>query len=460
MKKIITGVILIAFLWILIGCEPTYQPPINNGNDDELDASELAILYLEQRKSFDYFWETTNHADGSPGYGLSRDRWPGNTNIASIASVGFALAAYVVGADEGWIDFDEGFERADKTMDTLLSLERINGFYYHFVHMQTGTREWESEISIIDTALMLMGGIAAGEYFGGTVKTKIKEIYDGVNWPWYLNNSNQMFRMGYKPETGFSGHWDHMAEQLIMYVLAAGSFTNSLSAIPYNVIMTVSNNNYKGTYTSTSNPELSVTTPFHYSFNGSLFQHQFSQGFIDFRNLIDPNGVNWHENAKLATQANYAYVQDQSHNFLTYSEFSWGLSASDGPGEYNAYGARPAKSNVHNGTIAPYAAMASINYLPKLVGQTAVYYYTEVEGLWGTYGFKDAYNLGPVNPASFPNLANQTPWMGSDVIGIDKGITLMMISNYKSGVIWENVMKNSNIQAGLTILGFQTPETD
>src|SRR5690606_16737427 len=155
----------------------------------------------------------------------------------------------------------------------------------------------------------------------------------------------------------------------------------------------------------------------------------------DLRDLHDQNGVNWFENAVFATRANYAFVQDNTHLYKTYSELSWGLAASDGPGEYNAYGAKPAKNNVHNGTIAPYAALASINYLPKLVGKTAVHYYTEVSGLFGTYGFKDAYNLGPVNPESFPILAGKTPWVASDYIGIDKGITLIMLANFKNQVI-------------------------
>src|SRR5690606_14230574 len=225
---------------------------------------------------------------------------------------------------------------------------------------------------------------------------------------------------------------------------------------PYSIIMTIQNAQYKGTYTSTTNPELSVTTPFYYSYNGSLFQHQFSQGFLDLRQKVDENGVNWFENGRLATLANYAYTQDVSHLYKTYGKYSWGLSAADGPGEYNAYGGKPAKNNTHNGTIAPYAAIASINYAPKLVGKTAVHFFSEVDGLVGEYGFKDSFNLGPVNPEQFPNIAAKTPWVASDYIGIDKGITLIMIANYKNSIIWNEVMKNDYIKAGLTVLGFKT----
>ena len=218
--------------------------------------------------------------------------------------------------------------------------------------------------------------------------------------------------------------------------------------------MSISKSDYTGKYISTKNPDLSVNENFIYSFNGSLFQHQFSQSFIDFRNIEDKDGVNWFNNAVLATKANYAFVQDNADKYKIYSEFSWGLSASDGPGEYNAYGARPAKSNTHNGTIAPYAALASINYLPEIVGKTALHF-SNVEGLTGKYGFFDAYNLGPVDDNYNPNIASKTPWIAPDYIGIDKGVTLNMISNYKNGLIWEMVMKNDNIQAGLTILGIK-----
>lgn len=451
MKKIILIVLIVFGVLIISGCEK------KEINDDGLTQEEMEVLNLEQRKSFDFFWETTNTKEGSLGYGLSRDRYPGNPNIASIASVGFALSAYVIGADEGFVTKEEASTRVNKTLDTLLRLDHKNGFFFHFLNMETGAREWNSEISVIDTGILLMGAISAAEYFGGEIKDKVQELYDRVNWNWYINSQTKLFYMGYSPETGFSGAWDHMAEQLMLYVLGSGSSTNSISNQHYNIIMNIQKNSYKGIYNSTKNPELSVKEPFYYSFNGSLFQHQFTHAFIDFRDIEDKDGTNWFNNAVLATKANYAYVQDHKDRYKTYSEFSWGLSASDGPGEYNAYGAQPAKSNTHNGTIAPYAAIASINYLPKLVGQTAVHYY-KTEGLWGEYGFIDAYNLGPVNPDQLPNIANKTPWFGKDVIGIDKGVTLIMISNYKNNIIWNQVMKNDNIRAGLSILGYQKTE--
>ena len=314
MKKIIIMIICIGMVGLLVACNNT-----GNNQSENLTISEKEILSLEKRKSFDFFWDLANTNEQDNGYGLIPDRYPTNPSIASIASVGFGLAAYVVGADEGWITFEEGYERVDGTLDMLLRLERIQGFYYHFLNTRTGTRAWNSEISIIDTGILLMGAIAAGEYFGGETKEKVNEIYNTVNWGWYLNNTTNRFYMGYSPETGFSGAWDHISEQLMLYILAAGAQTYSLPKTPYTDLVDYHVKNYKGTYISEKNPDLSVTTPFYYTWNGSLFQHQFSHAFVDFNTYIDPSGINWFENAKLATLANYAYTQDFSHIYKSYS---------------------------------------------------------------------------------------------------------------------------------------------
>lgn len=449
MKKIITIVLIMLSVILLISCDNQEQDL--NG---ELTYSELAVLKEEKKKSFEFFWNEANTIETDNGYGLIPDRYPTNPNIASIASVGYGLAAYVVGVEENWVSYDDAYERVNKTLDTLQRLTRVNGFYYHFLNTRTGAREWNSEISIIDTGILLMGAITAGEYFGGEIKQKVYEIYKDVNWTWYLNPTTKLFYMGYSPESGFSGAWDHVSEQLMLYILAAGAPIHSVSKEVYDKVLEIEMRDYYGNYISTRNPSLSVETKFYYSYNGSLFQHQFSHAFIDFKNYNDPNGINWFENARLATLANYAYVQDFSHIYKSYNESSWGLTASDGPGEYRAYGAKPSKSVTQNGTIAPYGAIASINYTPKLAAKAALNYYNNVEGLWGKYGFKDAYNLGLHDPSLNPSIASKTPWIASDVIGIDKGITLLMLANYDSGIIWEQVMKNDQVKAGLVILGF------
>lgn len=440
----------------LVSACTTTSSTLSSEPSVSLTSSELALLpakealYTEQEKSFNFFWETTTSSPTSAGFGLSRDRWPGNPAIASIASVGFALAAIPSGVEQGYITHQQGYERVLGTLNTLQRMTRVNGFYYHWVNMQTGAREWNSEVSIIDTGLMLAGAIVAAEYFGEEIADLVEDIYLEVDWDWYVNPTMLMFYMGYKPETGFFGGWDHFAEQMILYVLAAGNPSYTYKDSLYKRLKFLSGN-FKRSYTSTSTGE--VVPEFIYTYDGSLFQHQFSHAFIDFQKVLDYQGTDWFENARRATRANYLYTLDHADRYKTYSEVSWGISAGDGPNEYRAYGAQPAKNNTHNGTIVPYAAVASINYL-EYESLMATQHYASIPQLQTRYGFSDAYNLGPVEASYNPTIAALTPWYDPDVLGIDKGITLLMIENYRSALIWDLFMQNTFVQQGLSNLGF------
>lgn len=443
MKKIITTIITITIALVLVSCKPK--------ND------ELKIINEEQKLSFNYLWENTNTIEGSKGYGLVMDR-SSNRSLASIAAVGFSLASIPSGVENGWITRAEGEDRVIKTLTNLTTLERVQGFYYHFINMNSGIHSPGSEVSIIDTGLLIAGAIVAGEYFGGLALDLAMEIYDEINWDFYRNKTTNMFYMSHNPGSGnleFSGAWDHISEQLILYVLSAGSRTYSLNSSMYDLMKDVSKRSYTGNYISTSNPNLSVKENFIYTYNGSLFQYQFSHAFIDFRNIVDKDGTNWHQNSILATKAHYAYVQDESHKYKTYGKDSWGLSAGDIPNGYLALGGLPAKNNTHNGTVMPYAAIASINYLEQ-EAINAANHFKNHPSLWGEYGFKDSFNLGPVDPNYNSIIANLTPWYASDYIGIDKGITILMIENYQSELIWKYFMQNESVQKGLEVLGFTT----
>jgi hypothetical protein len=169
--------------------------------------------------------------------------------------------------------------------------------------------------------------------------------------------------------------------------------------------------------------------------------------------VLDYQGTDWFENAVRATRANYLYTQDFADRYKTYSPVSWGISAGDGPNEYRAYGSQPAIRNSHNGTIVPYAAVASINYL-EMESLLATAHYASIPQLQTTYGFSDAYNLGPVQASYNPTIANLTPWYDPHVLGIDKGITVLMIENYRTELVWHQFMANTRFQTGLTQLGF------
>lgn len=388
------------------------------------------VIEWEMRGAFDFFWEQANTDPTSPGYGLIRDRYPGSEGIASIASVGFGLTAHVIGAEKGYITREQACERVAGTLKTLLSLPREHGFYYHFLDMRTGRRAWQSEVSSIDTAILLMGVLAAGEYCEES-RAKAEEIYTGVDWPWFVDPDRKMFYMAYRPEKGFEGYWDFYAEQLMLYILAAGSPTHPVDPSVY--------------YTFTRHTaKYGEGRSFIHSWFGSLFTYQYSHAWIDFRGLVDRQGVNWFDNSVEATLAHYRFAVAMDEKYLTLGPQAWGLTACDSPHGYEGrYGAPPSgydyKQHLVDDTVAPAGAIGSIIFLPEEAKQAIVYYYS-FERLRGPYGFQDAFNL-------------TENWFAGDVIGIDKGISLLMLANYQNDLVYSVTMKNVYIQNGLERLG-------
>ncbi|MEN3042526.1 MAG: glucoamylase family protein, partial [Fervidobacterium sp.] len=376
-------------------------------------------------------WNETSQTE--KGYGLIIDNTR-HKNIASIASVGFGLSGIPVGIENGWINKNEGKVRALKTLETFLNnVEQKEGFFVHFVYMSNGKRAWHSEVSVIDTALFLMGALTVGEYFGGEVHQLFEEIYSKVNFEWYLDSSKNQFYMGYDYERGFWGNRDRYAEQLIMYFLSVASPTHPVNPSVYDSFQ-----RDVGRY---KNYELIHT------YTGSLFTYQFSHAWIDFRNIVDKNNINWFENSTKASLSNWEYCKDMHSQFKTLHECSWGLTACDSPDGYRGdFGAPPSWNNntqhYVDGTTPPCGAIGSIVFVPEIVEETMKYYYEKVPELWGRYGFKDAYNL-------------DKNWFSDIYIGIDKGITLLMIENYKTGLIWDIVMKNKYMKKALKTLGFK-----
>lgn len=394
------------------------------------------ILDLESQKSFKFFWEEANTDKNSPGFGLIKDRSPSNPDVCSIASVGFGLTAITIGVERHWITYKEAYDRVLGTLDTLINnAEQINGFFYHFLDMNTAKRTRNSEISIIDTAILINGAITVGEYFGGIIKEKAEQIYKRVNWKWYLNPRTNHFYMGYSPEKGFFGAWDWYAEQFMVYFLAAASPT-----FPVNAEVFYDFERAWGAY--------GYYPPIVHTWTGSLFTYQYSFAWFDMRNKIDKEGVNWWENSIIASKSNRQFCIDYSDIYKTFGENSWGLTACDGPNGYKGgYGAPPSgydnRQNFVDGTVPPAGAAGSVIFTPEESIEALNNYYKNHKKLWGKYGFKDAYNLD-VSPE----------WYAEDVIGIDKGITLLMIENYRTGFVWKTFMKNKYIQSGMKKVGF------
>lgn len=342
------------------------------------------ILEKELKGCYDFFNKEINLKKDSSGYGLIRDKSSIYKQIASIASVGYGLASLIIGVEHKWISYEKAYERAEKTLDTFLEvLENDHGFFYHFINMDTGKREWNCEVSIIDTAIFICGALTAGEYFEGKVKEKARKLYLQINWEWYRNKEINQFYMGYTKERGFLGKWDLYAEQLMLYILGVASSTYPVPCSIYNDF-----EKRIGEYKEEKNI---ITT-----YCGTLFTYQFSHAWIDFRDLIDDDGINWFENSIKATKANRRYCIDNKNKYLTYHEDSWGLTSCVGPNGYKAYGARPCLMDIekeNDGTIAPCGAIGSIVFTPEESLVAMQYYYNYHPKLWCKYGFRDGYNI-------------------------------------------------------------------
>lgn len=456
-KKLFIAIVLLTSFGVLTSCDDKGKndlPPVNT-KDYRVDPIENVdpVVMEELEAGFKFLYYTANSDLTSTGYGLIPDRYNTHTNkagsIASVASVGYGLGAIPIGVEYEWITKEEGEERAYNTMLTLKNMKRTHGFFYHFVKMKTGLREGTTEVSIIDTAICISGALTVGQYFGGRCLKLARELYESVEWNWYYDKDVNKFYMGYSPERGFTGYWNEYAEQLMVYVLAAGSPKYSVGKEAYTLMKSSSKK-------ASGNEKYSS---FYMTWTGSLFVYQFSHAWIDFRNVVDYAGTNWFTNSVNATKASIAYAESRADDYKTYGTNSWGATACDGPNGYKGpYGAGPSSGNAHltDGTIPPCGAIGSIPFTPE-ESIAAMKNYRTYDLLWSKYGFKDSYNLGTqegYEDKNLPTIGN-LGWYANDIIGIDKGISVIMIENYISGMIWKIFMDLDYVQNGLENLGFQ-----
>lgn len=405
-----------------------------------------ALLDTLQHTAFNYFWNEAN-----PTNGMIKDRnTPGSPS--SIASVGFGLSGICIGVDHGWVTRANARARVLTTLSTFWNKPQGNGasgtignrgFFYHFLDMPNALRTWDSELSSIDTALLLAGVLDAKQYFDQNEPTEIQirafadSIYRRVNWR-FMQNFNPGVLMGWKPGTGFAGYgqWIGYNEAMILYVLALGSPT-------FAPVDTTAWDAWDSGYNiATHYGQTYIPFP-------PLFGHQYSHCWVDFRGIQDkyirehPSLVDYFENSRRATYAARAYCADNPGGFDAYSDSLWGLTAGDGPFGYTARGAPPAQND--NGTITPTAAISSLPFAPEIVEPFIRNLWNNWRStpLWGPYGWNDGFN---------PTLN----WFGPDVIGIDQGPILLMIENHRTGRVWQRFMRNPEVQLGLVRAGFRS----
>ena len=388
------------------------------------------FVNIELRHCFDYFYDNFSRDDGT--YGLMPDKVPDIGRISSIAANAFVFVAMAAGADFGFITKDEAEQICIRALETHKKLEREQGFYYHFYFMNSGERAHRCELSIIDSALFFAGALAAGGYFGGRTLELARELYLECNWEYFYCPNRKMFRMS-KYDSGFTGYWDVYAEQLIVYFLAAGSHKGKKIARQAYDSFARLNGEYGG-------------VNFIYTWFGSLFTHQFSHAFIDFKGYIDGDGVNWFDNSVKATLANRQFCMDNADKFRGYGPDGWGLtSCLTSEGYIGRIGTIPSgngnSENLSNGTIAPCGAIGAVVFTPD-ESLSALKHFYNLPGLVSKYGLKDAYN-------------EDEGWFSDSYISIDKGISIAMLANYLKHTVWNSFCSLPEVIDAYNLLGFK-----
>lgn len=375
--------------------------------------------------AFRYFWEAA-----SPHTGLIKDRSRADgldpRTVGSIAATGFGLTALCIAAENHYENRSAIEARVLKTLQYFQSLALSEkGFYYHFLDIHTGDRVWNSEISSIDTALLLCGVITCREYFtDDRIRKAADDIYRRVDFHWMLNGADTLSH-GWKPETGFlKWRWDAYAEHMMLYLLAIGSPTHGISPDSWAAWKRPIYRFFGETYISADAP---------------LFIHQYAHAWVDFRNRRD-SYADYSQNSIRATRAHMKFCLDLSGRFPKYSEQLWGISASDSSHGYAVWGGPPAMGPI-DGSVVPSAAAGSLPFL-TMESLAVLHNIRDNYGkrCWKRYGFVDAFN---------PN----TSWTGPDVIGIDVGISMLMAANLKSEFVWRTFMKAGEIAAAMKSVG-------
>ncbi len=423
----------IVLLWLVL-ILPLRAVEVRAAQQSHFSPRDEAFLEDLERRSFQYFWDQASPATGLV---LDRTRTDGAASdeehryIASIAATGFGLTATCIASEHGWINRSEARARVRATLRFFADRAlQEHGWFYHWMDVNTGERRWRSEVSSIDTALLVAGALTARQYFreDSEIMELATKIYQRIDFPWMLNGHPTLLSMGWHPETGFiKARWDDYSEHLILCLLAIGSPTNPITSEAW-YAWKRNGNEYDG---------------YRYLGKTPLFTYQYSHAWVDFRGRREARGehANYFENSVNATLAHRQFCIDLAKEFPGYGPNVWGISASDSAKGYVAWGGPPRDPAI-DGTVVPYAAAGSLMFVPRLAMAALKTMRMKYPLIYAKYGFADAFN---------PN----TGWVDRDVIGIDLGITLLSAENARSGNVWRWFMRNSDVRRALDLVGLK-----
>jgi hypothetical protein len=395
--------------------------------------TDKELLRQIQWRACRFFWEKADTVTGLVN-DRADNRGKDSYTVASIASTGYALASLPIAVEHNWYTHQAAYERAVTTLRFLCNrMPQVRGWYFHFIDKRTGERVWESELSSIDTALLIIGALICGQYFKGTeVQQLAGRLYNRVDWLWMLTNGGEQPKKltlshGWKPEGGFlKNNWDSYCELMFMYLLGMGAEGQKLPAQCWD---------------AWQRPILEYKD-YRTLWGGPIFIHQMAHGFYNFSSQRDRRGWNYWASSVAATHINRLYCLDHAGNRRTYSNDIWGLNAGDYPGGYKAFAA----PGDEDGTVSPTGAVASVIFTPELSTRAAQAMYKQYgKQIWGRFGFGNAFNV-------------DQSWYDTDVIGIDLGMALLSIENARSSLIWRLLASHPSTSRAWVAAGFHVTD--
>ncbi len=415
------------------GCGSGSSSPSPPPTADSYPGTDDQLLEEIEKTAFLFFWEQADHASGQV---KDRAFAAGNDTrtISSIAATGFGLTVLCIGDQRGYQPSAAIAARVRATLTFLLNQmqpQGMNGFFYHFVEMTTGARAFHSEVSSIDTAILLCGVLMCRQHFSQDpqIPSLATQIYERVNWQWMLNGGPTL-SMGWTPEKGFlSARWEHYCELMMIYLLAFGSPTHAISP---------------DAWSAWKRPVIKYQDIEYISGNDPIFTHQYSHAWFDFRNKKDAF-ANYFENSVKATRAHRLFCLSLREKFPDYSEDLWGISASDSKKGYVAWGGPSVDGTPIgpvDGSIVPCATAGSLPFDFADTIHVLRWIRGHYPNAWQRYGYVDAFN--PL-----------TGWYDPDVIGIDLGVSALMAENQRTQFVWNTFMKDPVAKNGMKLAGFQ-----
>jgi len=423
-------------LYLVLGSALLVGPGTGCKPEAELQLTDEKLLDLVQHQTFKYFYDFAH-----PVSGMARER---NSNLETVTSggTGFGLMAMVVGMERGFVTRQEGIAHIDKILNFLETCDRYHGVWPHWLNGSTGEvipfSQKDNGADLVETAFLIQGLITVREYLRDTdtkekeLKGKIDTLWHEVEWDWFTQEGQNVLYWHWSPE--FEWEMNHAIrghnETLITYVLAASSPTHPIDSLVYHEGYARNGEIKNGS------EYYGIRLPLGEELGGPLFFSHYSFLGLDPRNLADMYANYWEQNMN-HTLINRQYCIENPKSYKGYSENIWGLTASD---NHEFYSAHSPTNDL--GVITPTAAASSIPYTPEYSIQAIRHFYYDLgDKLWGEYGFFDAFNL-------------TEKWWADSYLAIDQGPIVVMIENYRTGLLWDLFMSAPEIAPGLEKLGF------